>query len=344
MKYCVCGAANPSDAKKCSYCGRDLTNVKADDTDYLEEQQTGSGKKKDRQGRTVIIKDRTGGGRSEVLAMIGGMIIVLLGIIIYLLISGNNPLRSSEQQNVAQQQNEVQQQNVAGQQNTVSQSSSGLAAAESGTTSQASSAATNPFYSSQELELPYVNPSASGFYADNLDPAQYYTWKYDNTFYFSYPAQLYQRVEGDNTLFDVLDGNNEIRYDFYSNEEGAHLCYQKINIKKGISHGQAASEWFDSECGSLYDIEVILKKIDGDEKSRCIFTGFVDSAKTVSVYEVITAMNGNLYRMRVEMPVPVNSTDRSQKFYITECLYRECGFSGSTSNGCRSYQEYLEAE
>lgn len=56
MKYCICGAENPSNAKTCSYCGRDLTNVKSDGTDDLEYEQPRSGKTKG--GRTVIIKEK----------------------------------------------------------------------------------------------------------------------------------------------------------------------------------------------------------------------------------------------------------------------------------------------
>lgn len=331
MKYCICGTPNPSDAKRCSYCGRDLTNVKADDKEYQEEKLTGTGKSEKQ--RKPAVKERNGSGNQGILAVIGGVIIVLLGIIIYLLVSGGNLFPSSGQEN--------QEQNISGNQNAGSQNSATAGAAES--SSQVSQAGQDQSYSSQELELPWVDPDASCVYADNLDPSQYYSWNYDKTFSFSYPSQLYQRVEGDNTLFEVQDGNNEIRYDFYSSEEGAHLCYQKINIAGGISEEEAALDWFDSELGNLYDTEVILKRPNTDGKSRYVFIGYVDSAQTVSVYEVLTAMDENLYRMRVEMPVPINSVDRSQKFYITECLYRECGFSGS-SYGARSYQEYLEEE
>ena len=45
--------------------------------------------------------------------------------------------------------------------------------------------------------------------------------------------------------------------------------------------------------------------------------------------------------MRVIFPV---SSDSSKYNYITECLYRTCGFSGSTANGCRTYEDFMESQ
>ena len=47
--------------------------------------------------------------------------------------------------------------------------------------------------------------------------------------------------------------------------------------------------------------------------------------------------------MKLIFPQYTGEEDKMQKGYITECVYRLCGFSGS-SDGPRSYQDYKKGQ
>ncbi len=60
------------------------------------------------------------------------------------------------------------------------------------------------------------------------------------------------------------------------------------------------------------------------------------------VYDLVKVDKDYVMQMMIAFPVYASEEDEMYKGYVTECMYRMCGFSGS-SQPPRSYEEYREA-
>lgn len=190
------------------------------------------------------------------------------------------------------------------------------------------------------VELPYVNARSSGRYEDCLEPELYLSWTYDDRMEFAYPGSLYQQVSADNAATATLDGENEITYTFTSDKlPYVTLTYQKVRCTPGLPEEAICRDWHDSRMNSFVEFYEILYKDQGPAP-RYVVTGYGDSSKSWTLYEVVEVTGSYLYRMTVTMPTPVTDQEDQQRSYITECLYRCCKFSGG-AGPCRSYEEFV---
>lgn len=78
---------------------------------------------------------------------------------------------------------------------------------------------------------------------------------------------------------------------------------------------------------------------------RFIAFGYTDSSRQAMIYLLVTVTEKNIMTMRITFPTDGNreSEDFKQKEYVVECMYRMCGFSGS-SYKARTYQQFMAGE
>ena len=95
---------------------------------------------------------------------------------------------------------------------------------------------------------------------------------------------------------------------------------------------------YTSEMGILTSGETILNTTK-DDYGKVIVTGYTDSSFEYTVYSLNKINSDHVLQMRLIFPVYTDEEDRMQKWYLTECFYRMCGFSDA--DPWRSYTEYV---
>jgi len=193
-----------------------------------------------------------------------------------------------------------------------------------------------------------TNDSAANFgvdasivedYSKNLDPNDYYSCDSGvGEFRFYYPSHLFNKMETSSDSQNKEYGKDIKTVTFYGSK-GTKLSFSFY--KKGTGENVEATtvRLNNYEHNKYYDITDILVNSTSDV-GRIIFSGYVDSFKQQQIYSVIKVDNNYIYKMSMEMPMYKSQEEKLQQAYVTECIYRMCGFSGST-NWARTYQEFL---
>lgn len=177
-------------------------------------------------------------------------------------------------------------------------------------------------------------------YANVLDPAQY--GHYDSGiagFSFSYPAGLYNSVTVDEAAHPDRYGTN-IQNIYFAGSDGSELIFSVSQRTDGQSVEQETAVISDMEKSGIVEVEEILNTVK-DGYGKIVMTGWTDDTYARTVYQLIKVEQDHVLQMKVITPNYLGNEDEFRKGYVTECLYRMCGFSDSTA-GWRSYSEYTE--
>ncbi len=185
----------------------------------------------------------------------------------------------------------------------------------------------------------YIYPDTTEDYAANLNPGTYHY--YDSgidSFNFYYP-DLYNKVEVATDPFRDAYGNN-VQAVYFSGNSGSEADFKVMERTDGMDTGTLAEQIYNTETGKLTDAVKLKDSVDGDS-ALVIVTGYTGDRSGL-VYDMTRVMGNYVMQMRILFPSYVSTEDELQKGYVTECMYRMCGFSGS-SNWYRSFEEYREA-
>lgn len=182
-----------------------------------------------------------------------------------------------------------------------------------------------------------INADTIENYAANLDPYTFLTYHSQiSDFYFSYPAYLYNMVAYSEEPVENSYGINLQSIDF-KGSNGSELIFQISRRTDNHSIEQMTNYVFNMQT-SLLSEAVTLQHNSEADYGKVIMTGY-DSTYTYSVYYMAKIEPDYVLQMIVVFPIYVSSDDKLQKDYITECLYRMCGFSGSSAP-VESYEDY----
>ena len=184
-----------------------------------------------------------------------------------------------------------------------------------------------------------IDKNMSEDYWNNLDPKEYL--RYDSgkeMFYFWYPSKLYNEVEVDDEP-EKSDFGTNIKTITFSGRDGGMLEYAMYKRTDNRSIAGFTEFVHNDELYSMHAFnDIIFRAEDG----RIVATGYTDATQQYDVYDLIKIDDQYMYKMTVIKRAFSNEEDRLVKSYVTDVLYRSCGFSGSTK-APRSYQEFLES-
>jgi hypothetical protein len=177
-------------------------------------------------------------------------------------------------------------------------------------------------------------------YGVNLDPGQYrYYDSGISEFYFSYPTALYNAVTVDETAWQSEMGEN-IQTISFSGSEGSELIFSLSRRTDGLSVKGMTERTASGARGSVTEFEEILNTTK-DGYGKLVFTGWTDGSYEKTVYCLVKVEDSYIMSMTVVTPNYKGNQDELHKGYVTECLYRMCGFSDATAPW-RSFNEYAE--
>ena len=158
-------------------------------------------------------------------------------------------------------------------------------------------------------------------------------------FYFSYPTALYNAVTVDETAWQSEMGEN-IQTISFSGSEGSELIFSLSRRTDGLSVKGMTERTASGARGSVTEFEEILNTTK-DGYGKLVFTGWTDGSYEKTVYCLVKVEDSYIMSMTVVTPNYKGNQDELHKGYVTECLYRMCGFSDATAPW-RSFNEYAE--
>ena len=176
-------------------------------------------------------------------------------------------------------------------------------------------------------------------YRSALDPYQYRQYRSEiNKFYFSYPVNLYNSV-----AFD----DNEEECDYGLNQETILFNGSDVSALQFSVYKRTDERTIDDMLGFVNTCETEkimdatqLQYLSEDTYGKIVLTGYSESYEQL-IYELLRVEEEYVFQMKIIFPSYENSEDKLQKDYITECMYRMCGFSG-TAERVRVYHDYKE--
>jgi hypothetical protein len=146
-------------------------------------------------------------------------------------------------------------------------------------------------------------------------------------------------VEVNQYADDVKYGYN-LQTITFTASNGSALIYSITRRRDSMSLDEITNYVYVSERNSLNDPEDIINTTTEDH-GKVIVSGWDDMRHDRAVYDLLKTTDEYVLQMTVYFPDYTSEEDRLEKAYVTECLYRLCGFSGS-SKPTRSYADFLE--
>lgn len=179
----------------------------------------------------------------------------------------------------------------------------------------------------------------------NTNDYQYYNSGIEN-FRFFYPATLYSDVFYNEQEAETPYGIN-IKAISFVGSAGSELLFSLSRYADGVSIEEISEKIYNLEKSGLIDAADVIYGTYEDH-GRIIVTGY-EGEDLKPVYDLFYVDSEYVMQMKIIFTAYQGIEDKLQKAYVTECMYRLCGFSGSTAN-CRSYETFkaeimdLEAE
>lgn len=194
------------------------------------------------------------------------------------------------------------------------------------TTEKASTAATE---ASSDEDLPDIEAQDTVDYTNVLYLNGYDTFSADG-YSFGYPKAFYK------TVSKTSNG-----YRFESDDKYEWLEYSKEKMSGSQSTESAISSIRKNLKNRFNKINDILYK----ETGVCIMGGVEKTDENQAIYYLARIQGNYIYTMEVgyDYPDPSNTTEKNQKDYYVDCLYRYCSFSGGTYSP-RSYSTFLDGD
>ena len=181
-----------------------------------------------------------------------------------------------------------------------------------------------------------IDPYTEEDYSRNLDTSEYlyYSSNKANNFCFAYPAFLYNDVEKSNSVSDGEYGTCSEKIVMYGSM-GSTLEFTLFERTENEPVDQAGEYIYERELSKWVSGGKIKNKIENNE-GTIIVTGLDEYNR--AVYDLTYINMDNIMNMKVRFPN--DGSQKEKRDYVVECIYRMCGFGGSTK-GPRSYEEYI---
>jgi serine/threonine protein kinase len=174
-------------------------------------------------------------------------------------------------------------------------------------------------------------------YAYNLEPD---FWAYYNSgisdFSFYYPAGLFYNVSYSEDAEQDTYGTN-IQTIKFIGSNGTELCFSVSQRTDTESIEDMTNFVNNTESSLLLEPTPLLVKA-GSDYGKIVLTGY-NSTYNKLVYDMVKVEGDLVLQMEYIYPIYQSDEDKLQKDYVIECVYRLCGFSGSSS-AVESYEEY----
>lgn len=181
-------------------------------------------------------------------------------------------------------------------------------------------------------------------YGNALEPQRYLSYNSGcKDFYFSYPADLYcdVQVNRETNRTDYGENTETVRF---MGTDGSELVF--ILSKRMDTNGMEdmTRYVYNVEHTRLYEATELINSVSEDH-GKVILTGYTGPEKQIVMYDMTKIEEDYVMQMRVlypEDPRIDNEKDKTEKWYVVECLYRLCGFS-DTKYTPRTFDEYVES-
>lgn len=185
-------------------------------------------------------------------------------------------------------------------------------------------------------------------YSENLNSEEYICYRstLNREFYFYYPPKLYNKAELSKNINGDPYGIILENISFYGSDKESAANYQLIRRETGRTRVEDTQLLYDSYEQNMIGFQKVIFHDGADERpGRMIVIGYTDSSQTVMTYLLVQITDKHIMRMEINFPTDGNrnSEDFWQKEYVVECMYRLCGFSGS-SKMPQTYQEFYDAK
>ena len=163
-------------------------------------------------------------------------------------------------------------------------------------------------------------------------------------FTFHYPTNLYNTVifgDGWDAEYTENYGTLLEYIDFWGSDN-SELLYCATKRNDTMSLEDMTNYVYLMESRLMVDAsKLIMTVTDDNDHGRVIVTGY-NSDRSLLIYDLFKIEHEYVFQMKVIFPRYTDDYDKMAKDYFTECVYRLCGFSGSTKE-VRSFAEYMEA-
>ena len=195
------------------------------------------------------------------------------------------------------------------------------------------------FETNTYFDTPFIiDANASADYTKILDPSRYEFYSSDiPEFSFWYPTDFFDHVIYDTDTATVSYGTNAEQIVF-SADDGAQLIFHAVRRTDSMTLKEMSNYVYTTEMGMLTSGETILNAMK-DDYGKVIVTGYTDNSFGYTVYSLNKIRSDYVLQMHLVFPAYTDEEDRMQKWYLTECFYRMCGFSDA--DPWRSYTEYV---
>lgn len=184
-------------------------------------------------------------------------------------------------------------------------------------------------------------------YANSIYPDEFYKWdkhELNVEFYGAYPTNLFNNATHNTVRKSGIYGTT-IDSVLMTGTDNSYLTYEYIERNNNQSVDEVVDLIWGNESVRLgADKPLVKRKSNEDDPidrkyGRVIVAGMLGN---MHVYEIVKIENDCIMRMEFAYSETISEEDKAQKWYITECLYRLCGFSG-TSKNTRPFEEYIGA-
>ena len=182
-------------------------------------------------------------------------------------------------------------------------------------------------------------------YSNNLDPDQYaYYDSGISDFNFYYPADLYNSVTVSETPSET-DYGTRLQTVHFTGSKGSELLFEISRRTDNLSLDEMREEVYQNESGSMSDPVTVLNRLSEEmTHGKVIVSGYSNAAHDEALYDMVKIEDDYVLQMKVIFPyTPDDMENNRQQNYVVDCLYRLCGFSDTSYESTRSYEEFRES-
>ena len=208
-------------------------------------------------------------------------------------------------------------------------------------------------YEEQEMVSPaemvkeQIRSDVIADYGNNLNPYnyQYYESEVYQGFNFYYPGDLYNDVDVTTNGYSDEYGTILEEFVFRGSDNASKAVFQLKKRENTRTVAQETQKIFDYYENNIPGFQKLtFSNEDATKPGRIVVTG-MDSVGQVCDYILVTVTEEYIMTMRVVFPSDGKheTEDFKEKEYLVECMYRLCGFSGS-SYKARTYVQFLNGE
>lgn len=182
-------------------------------------------------------------------------------------------------------------------------------------------------------------------YSNNLDPDQYaYYDSGISDFNFYYPIKLYNEVTVEESSSSTNYGTSLQKIHF-KGTKGSELIFEISRRNDSMSLDEMREKVYQTESGSMSDTVTVLNRLSEERThGKVIVSGYSNPAHDKAMYDMVKIEDDYVLQMKVIFPyTPDDMENNRQQNYVVDCLYRLCGFSDTSYESTRSYDEFRQS-